>query len=736
MESCIRSYIHFCIFEMISDYFTNDPSYIIPYDNVSDYVPNSHFDTVQPINSQSGGDHSEPNSVTTSDSQSKQSGRYFSVRHLTKSQLGVIFDVLKHAVQYVNIYTMSDGNGNAFETVSSDYIFGLNATNNQLTYLYTKYYNTDSKSLYSPNYIINLRTNSNRNILSTNIYRCQIHAKFFDNVSVSNDVASMFNDVLTLIHNSKFDVVINQLPDVNSINSQTEYSEFMAYITRRHDCQQYLCNKCLNQSYVNYSIIDKYKLVTVPKEIQRKFNKIGKYFDEVKGQLILNESNGFYCYPVDGVNVPILCKHEYMIISGVAPTEMAIECYKKGKCKYCGQELNAYHEQVNDALPPRVYDLIYKYISTINENLDGENLMYVLFNLLYDVIQKNLKTGVTKNYDASVVALTGLFLYKIYMITKDKFKYNNKLNKFLDLVREYGSAVGWSQERMNDVINSNELFDNLNNITDIIREKMYTNVINFADLLPLSIMFNQLIELNNNMNEQLNVKTKIQKLYTDGLDKMIQLNKLIDQAYNSIWKRPTVIDSGKEVHRTCRTTNIEIVHTTNGERFFGLTCKIYCPVNMVHDFGKSSTCEYCGMKKDESNVKSIYKKYSNVINTNYLQQPNVLAEAKFNIDNLCKLDDVNKYSGNDLFDKYLIIDNHLIRQLIENNLNNKVQINEVKRLLSVLTMFNPNDISDDILFIKKVLSMIIDLNIKSSNELLNELKYIFMKIDNIQLLLI
>ena len=476
---------------------------------------------------------SENNDIKANSNENLRTSNRKKYLSFNNAQLGILFNIFKNGLNYVYRFVPTLEKGNAFDFINKEYIYGLNMANLELEMMYTRHYDIDKNAYLDPLYNLYEKMNANRTLLLTNKYRSVIHAEFFDNVSVSNESIKLFKQVLNRIANGVFRCDAVDPYDAKRIMDLGVYSDMLTYINSKHNCTKYLTHKSFVK-YVNYIIKNKYKIVQIPKELQQKFNQIGKYFNEIKTILKFNDKNGFYSYTADEIDIPVICKHEYMTFEGIPPAEISIDCYRQGKCKYCGQELNAYHEQIKESLPPRIYDLIYKYIATINENIEVDSLMYVLFNLLFDAIQANVKTSTVKNYDASVVAFAALFLYKIYTITKGKINYNNKVGKFLDSIKEYGSAVGWSQEKMNAILNDSRMFTNIENITNIIKEKIYTNDIKFLESLPLSIMFNQNVDPRE--KNKLIAKTKIQEFYLEGNDKMILFNDVLNKAIQSLWK--------------------------------------------------------------------------------------------------------------------------------------------------------------------------------------------------------
>lgn len=650
-------------------------------------------------------------------------------------QLGMVFDILKNSAVDVYQFIPTTSKGNANDKTKKECVYGLNKANFQMGMLFTRYYDLDETPYMDPKHHLYKYMNSNRTHLLVNKYRALISADFFNNPALTDETIKSFEKVISRFANGIFSCPAKSFADIRRINEFGWYNSMLIYINSRHHCSKYL-HPPVSCTYRNCRMKDYYKIVQVPKDLQMKFNKISKFFNEIKGELTLNQSNGFYSYVFENVKIPVICRHEYLTLEGVPPAEISIECYKGGKCKYCGQEITPYHEQIKDSLPPRVYDLIYKYIATINENIEVDGLMYALFNLLFDAIQANIKVSNVKNYDASVIAFASLFLYKVYTITKGKINYNNKLGKFLDSVKEYGSAVGWSQEKMDLALNNKQMFGNIENITNIIKEKIYTNEIKYLESLPLSVLFDHNVDPRD--KAKLKATSKLQQLYLEGTEKMLKFNDLIDKAHSALWKLShanELISKSKTLAITSSLPEVKSISIKNGEQFFDRMCKNYCPVNEIHEYS-GDTCKHCGLKKDASNKKAIYDKYQNLINNQYLQKPNVIEPARFNIDKAYSIAEIEKYKGDDLFDKYILIENHLLKQELDQAITKGEHLDEVMKLISLLTTIDKENLKTDPAFIRKAFAFIIDQHIKSSDELLNELEFIYLKINDIQLLLL
>lgn len=668
---------------------------------------------------------------------------------LTDAQLGVVYNALKHGSRNLKVYeTIDDTSSTAY--TNEETIYGINELNFEPETLHTHLFKVDEDlpEVIDPMLVVYDYVNEGKILLIQNQYRAKIFLELEKEKSTSSNILNpRLNEIgyiLTKIRNGRISVQPKDKRDLLRLADLSSYAMMIAYKLKHGRYNHYICDSS-KTDYNSPKIKDKFHIVLVPKDLQHKFTKPGKYFDELKAILKLNPENGFYSYSVDNTLLPVLCTHEYMIYEGRPLSEVSIQCYKKGKCKYCGQELNAYHEQVKDNLPPKIYDLIYKYMDTINENIEVSSLMFVLFSLIYDSIKTNVDNADVKNYDSTVVAFAGLYLYVVYMKTKTAINYNNKINKFLDSVKKYWAEVGWTSNMIDSATTNTSMFTNMSNITELIREKIYTNDIKFLDLLPASILFG--VNVDPKDYDKLEAKTEMQKMWKDGVDKVKQFNELFEKTLLKFWKfdriKDKVNDIGKEkINTEFSLFDIKKSDVKNGEKFFFTTCGTYCPVSSFHSWGaggssgSGNVCSYCGLKKDLSNKQEVYNKYQLEINSSYLQKPKVLPDDHFKIDKLYSKDQIEGYKADDLFEKFLNIQNHMIKQAINKAIDDNLYIDETLLFISTMTTISVANLDNKPEFVKKALCFIIDKKIKSDVEVLNELKNIYFKINNIDWLLL
>lgn len=662
---------------------------------------------------------------------------------LNNTQLGIIYNVMKNGNFGLNYYKFSPGVEQYNTDSSTEMEYAINKYSGEVGTLYHRYYHQIENIQYFDfmNELFDYM-NEGKILLVQNQHKAEIFTNIEENKTTASEtsLSPSMTDVAFVLSKIKNGIIYNQPKsdrELLRLNELTRtYPQMIAYKSKHVKCTKYT-RKSAATKYVSPLIKLVNKITLIPKDLQQKFYKPGKYFDEVKNVLKLNPETGFYSYKLDDLLIPILCTHEYMTYDGKSPSEISIECYKKGKCKYCGQELMAYHEQYKENLPPKIYDLIYRYIGTISENIEESALMYSLFTLIYDAIQENINKADVKNYDATVVAFSALYLYAIYTNTKETINYNNhRINRFLDSAKKYWSEVGWTNDTIEEAINDSPILSNMKNVEEIIKEKIYKNEIKFSDLLPVSTLFDKNIEPKD--YDKLEPKSETQKLWKTG--KMENFNKLFDKAQLILWKFVLIknfIDkmSKEKIKVNFEIPNIKQSTVKNGEKFFFASCGTYCPASEFHVFS-SGACKFCGIKKDLSNKKDIYNKFQNVINNSYLQEPYILSNERFKIDKLYHKKDIEAYKADDLFEKYLVIDNHVLKQSLNKSIEKGEHLDETLNFISGLTTIEINDLDKTPEFIKKSICFIIDKKIKSVDDVLNELKNIYFKIKSVDWLFV
>ena len=680
----------------------------------------------------------------------------------TKAQLNIIHYVLSNSqlfIPYFVPYDAEKGTKGTITTIDSKaplirnkFLYGFNELSNQFHRLYVNgnYIPLNEFGYIDIGILVNTILDAGKNIYTNNMSRAELHQQIYSQRTLTREAEQEINKgyvkltdidyLLSKIHNLPVSLKPKCMDDMKALNYRAALFASYAAHFLTHQCHPFFAKNNAQvglQKHIPYSVKQKYKVISVPRELQRKFNKIYKYFDELIKMLKYNEERGFWMYVQDGVELPIICQHEYMILSGKPLAEVSIKCYLDGACKYCGAEMNAYHEVAKQELPVKVYDLIYKYMACINENIDESLMMFAIFDLLYNSVKKNVDSANPTNYDESVVAFSGLYLYALYLNTKDSISYSpTKFNKFLDSAKKYWTEIGWTARNIEQSLNTSMFSDlkDSNNATNILKQFIYTNKITFLDVLPLSILFKG--EIDPKDINTLKATTPAQQLFITG--KMKEFNNKINEAIAKLWQLPivsTLVSKYPTIKYEEFIESIDKVKTNRGEKFFKEACLTYCPANDSHMW-TNNTCKHCGLNKDKNNWKKVYDEYVNVINNNYLQEPRLLDSKKLILQPVYTIHEIELMKPEDLYEKYLKIDSYVLKQAIDKNINELTNFEELHVLLKTLLTIDGKDIKKDAKFVKQCLCFIVQNGIKEPDALISELENVYFKIENIEWLTI
>ena len=545
---------------------------------------------------------------------------------------------------------------------------------------------------------------------------------------------------LSIIYNPYIFRLPKNISEFDSLHLLNDFAELTAYIITHCNYVQYVhTNSKINyaKSITPLSVSKKFEVITIPKELRVKLTKFTKYFDELRKILKFDAASGFYVYTQGKINLPIICLHEYMILMGRPLADVSLACYCDGNCKYCGAEMNAYHINNREQLPSRAYELIYKFIKSISNALDESNLTFALHSLILESVKINVDTANPSNYERSVAAFTGLWLYVVYDRTHKKILYNQtKFNKFVDNAKYYWTTIGWTNAVIEEAIKS-DIFENIKaeGMIEIIKSFTYPTEITFLEMLPLSILFGKITHPIENNNKP---ETKIQELWEKH--QMPEYNKALYESINKLWYSLSAtisIKQYKKINYETQLQNILIEKNNTGTKFFKICSFNWCPetTNFTHEW-KSDVCTKCGLKKDKSNEKEIYEKYETIINNNYLQKPIVIDSKRLIIPPSHTIKEIESYKAEELFDKYLKLDDYMLRQALDRKINQLDNYESFIKLMQNLSgIDNLSSLSKSNTTVKKCLCFILDNQILSINSLLMELKGLYFKIDSIDWLL-
>lgn len=629
--------------------------------------------------------------------------------------------------------------------LTEDYVYGVNMYSHENEQLPTGLYTSLGIRYQDFVHYLHVILNRKRNILLQNEYKARLVAKFPEN---DED----FRYIYPLLKNGVIYTSPKNKEDIIKMRKLATFIPWLAYVYEHQHNKQYVISK----SPVNMklpSIKEKVIIVEIPRDIQKKLMRPGRYFNELSKILQYNEQNGFYSYLVDGKLIPVMCIHEYMTYQGKLSSEIAQLCYKDGFCKYCGQELVAYHEKLDDNVPVKMYDIIYKFISAINLNVDDIMLLHSFYSLIGSCIDsiKHRTNIFNNNYETVVVAYTGVYLYAVYKRTKNDIKYNtSKINKFIDDANIYWLDVGWSKSQVNQLIEDNSILPNLDGVPDIIKTCLF-QVDNklYADIVPASVLLGRLI----NPREDITTDglDKLQKIFIQSFKNgeyfigspMDKFNKEFNIKLLSIWRYlniKKVIKNIKNVKTSSKPLLLKCTVNKDYEKFWNAMYKQYCPASNIniHEFVKGK-CKWCDLKTDYKNMKNVYDKYIDVISSTFLQIPSLISTTSLKIKTLYTEEDINKFDVHVLdsdvpvnVDKLSFLPiSSVEKNILINRLNN--YINKLNNLINDILNIDIKVKSID--HLKKIFAFIVGKNVMNPVQLVSEIKNICFPISSVDLML-
>lgn len=428
-----------------------------------------------------------------------------------------------------------------------------------------------------------------------------------------------------------------------------------------------------------YDLSKKYKIINIPGYVYKFMNNINTYFEEIKDMLKYNNKTGYYDMLYKTDYIPIICKHKYMMLNKDSMTKIIDECVIKGNCKYCGENIVNYDENIS-VLSTELNVYIYNLLEVHGIDSSNTILYNYLFNYVSNLIIRNVKPN-DPNYDNKSLVIVALFIWGILKLKLYKETVSKLITKISNILFENG----FNEEKIEQVINKGMLGD-LSLIAEQFIYEPSSSEYNLEDIFKISDK--NIIELQNNgLMEQFNQKFRLLRykyLYTE-LKLMENFN--VQTLYNLLY----------------------INERFNFLESFVKYSKISCSKNKggLHKFEKN-VCVYCGLMKDMSNINDIY--FDNA----YDYQSQFIFEIPkehvkynieyFNLENVFKLniDTVKKDLGN----KLKIANFDLIYSNIKKN------IYRISNRLNIITRVNHNYTPDE------VLKMIYFINTENVLELL------------------
>lgn len=476
------------------------------------------------------------------------------------------------------------------------------------------YYKIDNKPYINPYKEFLEYINGYRNIYMSNDYAGSIRCFYNQQYENEPEKAAIADYVFTP---NEYTYPYNDIHYFNS--SPMVYAKVVDYI--RSDEQKYIVNKSLKYTY-NYKhecLTNKYNVYRIPHDLLNMFTHITKYWGEIKNTLTLDKETGYYCYvPKDNktISIPIICKHQAMILDNISINIVSAQCYINGVCKFCGQEIIAYNDGNDFVLPTTAMSLIINFSEIFTHKYSAD---MIIFDVTNYIIRRLQDMKISNYSNDECIGWTCLILIKLCQLGNKQFAISDaKFKKLINKLSKNLSILGKSDKDIDDFLNDNSLFEGIDNLIIMLQSDGIVNKQSNDDINKIITNIDKIIFDGNDKTP----KTQLQKYYLSNDGKIYEMflafKLLLCRAYNTPFKYIV-----NEIIRDIDDETINNTVNTFGYDFFRKTAKIYCPVNSCHEW-KNNICKYCGLHKDLSNIEEIYNKYSTEINNVNTESPNLM----------------------------------------------------------------------------------------------------------------
>ena len=439
--------------------------------------------------------------------------------------------------------------------------------------------------------------------------------------------SNIFRAILTTINNENTYINVRTPVVGEFVNADAEYANtYYASLMTTSKTSTKVMRTPIHLSGIR--IKQKYKVVRVPKDVQMWLNQLHVYFDELKPLLKYNDKSGYYYIEVGKDKLDVLCRHLYMFYSGESYQAITLECYHRGKCKYCGTPMSAYIEDTSIRLPTKVYSIIYSFVATIKTTLNESLLIANLIKLISTeiVAKPQLKS------EDDMVAFTYLYLYKAYLDTNELIAYVKKsVSVIIDKAIEASIRFGMNRKELEASLNN--LFRNTSSIAKVFKDVLFVE----GDF-DNSFLTNVLMDT-------------ADKYVLDAFKagKMKLLNETVMIYYFREWNYKFTVKRTKEKCNIILKAPVKNESEKALLAFFKKVWKVLCPVNGAHAF-VAGKCSFCGISSKGTNVDDVFKKYLFELGNSFI----VSTETKLKYNELEKRTiDISKYKPDELYKLHL-----------------------------------------------------------------------------------
>ena len=586
-------------------------------------------------------------------------------------------------------------------------------------------------------------------------YNCDIYTKTFRNLILSNDndVSYVYNHLIILLshdnvinvepelierdemynedNNGNGDKYSDKHSDRNNNENDDKHSDgnnnehdvltrFMSPIIKRYsqimsptdlaiffttkEISFKFTNKLSLNGYIPQNINSNISIMRVDKDIRKLLRSPRVFFNVMKKMLKFDKNTGYYSIMRNGVVIPVICKHEYMLLSGQTLIEVATLCSINGKCMYCDAPIPEYDKALIMEQHINMMNISTKLVNTIIEN-NVSSIGKISINLRY----------VIANKDNIIINISYVISSIIMEYT---FKNSFKDSKRGELKHEY-DAISYDISSDNslqiNIINNNLDEAIKENIGDVEFKHQNIKVITYAYYIVKKVLDEANINSGklynecssfltiNNVRTTIDVSGVIKQLLDthevakDWIKNIIENDESLKQIYENNCVEKMIYTIKYQLLKLRKHLPLcSIIEVTSGinikniiitinrfEEVYKKVCLTFCPVNYIHLF-TNNVCKYCGLKKDSSNSIDIYIKYEPIIINGQQTNKMLTIKSMNNVKEIIGKDvekiDVNKFSKilnmeQQIISYYSSRDNEL-REVVVNYLSKFHQIDK------------------------------------------------------------
>lgn len=535
-------------------------------------------------------------------------------------------------------------------------------------------------------------------------YNCDIYTKTFRNLILSNDndVSYVYNHLIILLsHNNvinvepeliEHDETYNENGDGNSdehddrnINGHGVLTRFMPPIIKQYsqimsptdlaiffttkEISFKFTNKLSLNGYMPQNINSNISIMRVDKDIRKLLRSPRVFFNMMKKMLKFDKNTGYYSIIRNGVVIPVICKHEYMLLSGQTLIEVATVCSINGKCMYCDAPIPEYDKALIMEQHINMMNISTKLVNTIIENnvsMIGKipinlryviankdniiiNISYVISSIIMEHTFKNTKRGELK-YEHGYEHGYETSSNNLLQISPP----NNIINNNLDeAIKENIGDVEFKHQNIKVLTYAYYIVKKVLDEANINSGKLYNECSSFLTInnvrttIDISGVIKQLLDTHEVAKDWIkNIienDESLKRIYENNCaEKMIYTIRYQFLKLRKHLPLCSIVEVSSEI-------NIKsIIITINKfEEVYKKVCLTFCPVNYIHSFA-NNVCKYCGLKKDSSNSIDIYIKYEPIIINGQQTNKMLIIESVNNVKEIIGKDvekiDVNKFS--------------------------------------------------------------------------------------------